>query len=462
MPETPSAPTGRASPRRRLPGILLPLRHRDYRFLAMGLLVSLLGDGFFLVAIALQVLAVSDNDPSAMGLVGLAWFGSAALTYLVGGWFSDRFERRQVMIAADLVRAAVIGVMGLLGVTGQLRLWHIVVLGVCFGAANAFFNPASMAIVPDLLPSEELPKANAFFGFARPAMLYLAGPALGGLVVAVTQPGVAFLVDAVTFLFSAVMVALIRARPAAEGGGEGFRNLVANVREGLRFVRAHSWCWAYMLGLGLSMLAWYGPVQVLLPYLLKVNGSLGGLGLGEAAAARQFGLILAFGGLGSMVVSAVVGQRGELPRRFVTVMFLAEAVGVLALGVYGLMTRSWQAMVAALVANGLFALGQIYWDTTVQRRVPRQLLGRVVSVDLLVATALGPASFALAGLLSREYSARSIILVGSLIGAAVMVALLRVPGVRDPETEATVWPTLESEFHTAGIETSSPAPQPPS
>lgn len=463
-----SAHTDRASLRDRLPGIFLPLRHRDYRLLAIGALVSLLGDGFFLVAIALQVLAITQNDPSAMGLVGLAWFGSAALTYLLGGYISDRFERRQVMITADVVRAVVIGLMGLLGVSGQLRLWHVLALGVCFGAANALFNPASTAIVPDLLPSQDLPKANALFGFARPAMLYLAGPALGGLVVAASgKPGVALLVDAATFCVSAVMLALIRSRPAADGRKEASGSLIGDVWEGLSFVRAHPWCWAYILGLGLSMLAWYGPVQVLLPYILKVDGQLGGLGLGEAGAARQFGLILAFGGLGSMAVSALVGQREDLPRRFITVMFLAEAVGVLAVGVYGVMVRSWQAMAAALVMHGLFALAQIYWTTTLQRLVPRELLGRVVSVDWLVPTALGPVSFALAGTLSGVFSARSVILAGSLAGAVVMALLLRVPGVRDPEsrdpeTGAAAWPTLESELHAAGVETSSPAPQPPS
>ncbi|MGH8887094.1 MAG: MFS transporter [Egibacteraceae bacterium] len=446
--------------------MLLPLRHRDWRLLAIGSLVSLLGDGFFLVAIVLQVLAISRNDPSAMGLVGLAWFGSAAVTYLIGGCVSDRFERRRVMIAADLVRAMVIGLMGLLAVTGRLQLWHVLVLGACFGAGNAFFNPASIAILPDLLPSEDLPKANAFLGFARPAMTYLAGPALGGFVVAASgKPGVAFLVDAGTFCFSAVMLALIRARPAADTGKQTSRNVIAEVREGLSFVRAHPWCWAYILGLGLSMLAWYGPVQVLLPYILKVDPGLGGLGLGESGAARQLGLILAFGGLGSMVVSAVVGERDDLPRRFITTMFLAEAIGILAVGVYGLMAQAWQAMIAALVVNGLFAVGQIYWATTLQRLVPSRLLGRVSSVDWLVCTALAPASFALAGTLSAAFSARSVILAGSLVGATAMVVLLRIPGVRDPEGPETgdaFSPTLEPEFHTAGIEMSSPAPQPPS
>ncbi|MGH8900286.1 MAG: MFS transporter [Egibacteraceae bacterium] len=439
------------------------MRHRDYRLLAIGWSASQLGDGFFVVAIVLQVLAISDNNPSAMGLVGLAWFGSAAVISLVGGCVSDRFERRRVMIAADLVRATAIGLMGLLGVTGRLELWHVFVLGMCCGVGNGFSKPASTAIVPDLLPSEDLPKANAFLGFANPAMTRLAGPALGGFVIAASgKPGVALLLDAATFLVAAGLLALIRVRPVADTGKRASGNFVADVREGLSFVRAHPWCWAHILGLGLAMLSWYGPVQVLLPYLLKVGPELGGLGLGEAGAARQLGLILAFGGLGSMVVSAVVGERRDLPRRFVTIMFVVEGVGVLALGVYGLMVWPWQAMIAGAVANGLFAVGLIYWTTMLQRLVPRELLGRVGSVDWLVSTALGLGSFALVGVLSRVFPPQSIIFAGSLVGAAAIVLFLRVPGVRDPETGAMASPTLENEPHTPGVQMSSPAPQPPS
>jgi MFS transporter, DHA3 family, tetracycline resistance protein len=274
-----------------------------------------------------------------------------------------------------------------------------------------------------------LPKANAFMAFANPAMIRLAGPALGGVVIAASgKPGVAFLVDAATFCLSAALLVPIRTRPAADAGKQTSRDVIAEIRKGLSFVRAHPWCWAHILGVGLSMLAWYGPVQVLLPYILKID-----LGLGQAGGARQLGLILAFGGLGSMVVSVVVGQRNDLPRRFVTVMFATEGIGMLVLGVYGLMTQAWQGMVAGLVAFGLFAVGQIIWATTLQRLVPTQLLGRVASVDLLVSTALGPVSFGLAGLLSTVFSARDVIVAGSLAGAAIMITLLRVPGVRDPD-----------------------------
>ncbi|MGH3665936.1 MAG: MFS transporter, partial [Egibacteraceae bacterium] len=119
-------------------GVLAPLRHRDYRLLAVGSLASLLGDGFFRVAIAAQVYAIH-NDPRALSAVAVVWMGAQVLLLPVGGWATDRFERRRVMIVADLWRGAAMLTIGLLSVAGHLQLWQLLILGGCFGAGNAFF-----------------------------------------------------------------------------------------------------------------------------------------------------------------------------------------------------------------------------------------------------------------------------------------------------------------------------------
>lgn len=410
--------------------ILRPLRHRDFRLLAVGSLVSLLGDGFFLAAITLQVYALR-NEPTAVSQVGLVWAGAAVAFLLVGGWASDRFPRRSIMISADLVRAAAIGGLGLLSISGQLELWHMVVLGGVFGAGNAFFNPASTAIVPDLLPPEDLPQANAFMGTARPLMRNLIGPAIGGLVVAGIGPGYAFLLDAATFLFSAVMLAGVRVPASRVGTAMAEAATGQAMLEGLRYVRAHTWCWAWMLGAALSLLAFLGPQEVLLPFLLLNDASLD---LSETDARRQFGFILAVGGLGSILMSLVVGQR-SLPRRYITAMFVAEATAVALLAVYGTMTAVWQALAASFVMNALFAFTDIAWTTTLQREVPRHLLGRVSSLDWFTALGLVPLSFAIAGPLGVTFGARQILVAGGVVGAAVLLSLLFVPGARAPERQ---------------------------
>ena len=131
--------------------LLAPLAHRDYRLLVGGMSVSLLGDGLFLVALAWQVYALS-NAPTALATVGIAMTVPTITCLLIGGAVSDRYDRRRVMLCADSVARVVLAVLAVLALTGALRLWELLVLAVVYGAATAFFDPASDALVPELLP----------------------------------------------------------------------------------------------------------------------------------------------------------------------------------------------------------------------------------------------------------------------------------------------------------------------
>ena len=122
--------------------------------------ISLLGDGIFLVAEAWQVYDLN-NDPLALSLVGTAWTLGMVAFLLTGGLISDRADRRQVLILADLVRAAALLGMGVLSITGVIEIWHLVALSVFMGVGEAFFGPAFGAIVPDIVSAEMLVQANA-------------------------------------------------------------------------------------------------------------------------------------------------------------------------------------------------------------------------------------------------------------------------------------------------------------
>jgi DHA3 family tetracycline resistance protein-like MFS transporter len=405
--------------------ILSPLRERDFRLLVIGAVVSLLGDGFFYVALAWQVYEIS-NVPTALSMIGVAWTLPMVLLLLVGGAMSDRYDRRRLMIGADIVRAAAIGSMAVLSIAGVLELWHVAVLIAFVGAGDAFFNPASSAIIPDLLPAERLPAANALAGMYRPLTFRLVGPALAGVSVAAFGPGLAFGLDAVSFLASAVVVAAIRARPNARPTGRlNPRTTFTEVAEGLRFVRGQPWIWATLVSAMLSLLVFLGPVEVLVPFLVKNR-----LGLGP----ESLGAIFAAGGVGSIAMAVAIGQLG-LPRRRMTVMFAAWSGGVAFMAVYGLMNDLWQALLASLITHALFELGQVIWTTMLQQRVPRRLLGRVSSLDWLMATGLVPVSYALTGPAAGLFGPEATMVGASLVGAVFMFVLLFVPGVRDPERE---------------------------
>ncbi|HEX2140886.1 MAG TPA: MFS transporter [Candidatus Limnocylindria bacterium] len=413
-----------ASVRARLRGIRLlqPLRTRDYALLTTGAVVSLVGDGFFSVALAWQVYEIS-NVPTAMSVVGVAWTLPLLFFLLLSGVFTDRYDRRWLMIGADLMRAAAIGLLGLLSVSGGLELWHVMVLIAFVGMGDAFFNPASTAMVPDLLPDAQLPQANALQGLFRPLTVRLVGPALGGFVVAVAGPGLAFMIDGASFLVSAAAIAAIRARPVRAVVAHGVRQTIAEVREGLSFVASNPWLWATLVAAMFSLLVFIGPVQVLLPYLVKNRLNLG---------PEALGAIFAVSGVGSILAAIVVGQAG-LPRRRITVMYASWSVGVALFAGYGIMGSLWHAFVVGFATAALFEVGQIIWITLLQTLVPRRLLGRVSSLDWLVSTGLVPVSFALTGPVSAVLGPGPTMIVAGLVGAFFMGVLLFLPGVRDPE-----------------------------
>jgi Transmembrane secretion effector len=406
-------------------GVLQPLAERDFAFLTAGSFVSQLGDGFFFVALAWQVYDIS-NVPTAMSVVGLAWTLPLVVFVLVGGVFSDRYDRRWLMIGADLIRAAAIGALGILSIAGVLEIWHILLLIAVVGIGDAFFNPASMAIVPDLVAEPLLPQANALGSLVRPLTGRLVGPAIGGFTVAFVGSGAAFLVDAASFLVSAVFVAGIRYRPRAHAVEHGVRQALSEIGEGLAYVRSKPWIWATLISSMLSLLVFVGPEEVLLPFLVRNRLELG---------ADALGLIFAVGGLGAIVMAVLIGQTG-LPRRTITWMFVSWTVGVLMIAGFGLMTELWHALLLSAVSAALFEFGAVIWYTLLQQLVPRDLLGRVSSLDWLVSIGLVPLSFALTGPIAGIIGPETTLVVGGVLGSLAMISLLFFPGVRDPEHRA--------------------------
>jgi MFS family permease len=405
-------------------GILRPLGIRDFALLWAGATVSLAGDGVYIVAIAWQVYELS-NSPTALSLVGLAWTLPVGIFVLIGGVISDRFDRRRIMIAADIVRAIAVGTIGALVLTGAVELWHLIALAAVFGTGEAFFGPAFMSIVPEIVPRHLLLQANSLDQFIRPFAFLLVGPALGGWMVATIGPGQAFVLDAATFLVSAAAIFLMRHRSAPREAAEERVSMLRDLREGFVFVRAHAWLWATLLAAAVFLLAYWGPVDVLVPYL--VRNELGG-------DASDFGLVLACGGVGALLAAFLLGQRG-FPRRHITFMYSAWGLGSLALVGFGLATEVWQMQAISFVEGALFTSGMVIWGTLVQTLVPGELLGRVTSLDWFVSTSLVPISFALTGPVSAGLGAQTTLVVAGIAATAATFAFLFVPGVRDTERD---------------------------
>jgi MFS family permease len=407
-------------------GVFAPFRHRNFALLWGAMATSLFGDGLFLVALAWQVYALS-NGPSAMGVVGVAMTVPHVLCLLLGGVWSDRLERRKLMVLADVIRGAAVGAMGVLSITGGLQLWHIIALMAVYGAGNALFSPAFDALVPDVVPPDLLTQANAVDQFVRPASLRLIGPAIGGWLIAVLGIGSAILINAGTFVISGLLVLSLDRRQLLShhrGPDEARKSVRADLLEGFRFVRHHVWLWGTFLAATFAYLLFIGPTEVLLPFVVRniMHGS-----------ALDLGFVFASGGVGAIGAAVVMGRHG-LPRRPMTFIYIAWTAATLCVAGYGLARVPWEAMLASFAFNLFETAGTVVWLTTKQRYVPRDLLGRVSSFDWFISIGLVPVSFALTAPAAALFGERAALVGAGVLGGAMTLAFLFLPGMRHIET----------------------------
>ena len=411
--------------------LLRPLRHRDFALLWSGMSISIVGDGFSQVAMAWLVYEISDS-PSALALVGAAVTLPNLLLALVGGVLTDRFERRRVLLVSDVLRGASVGLTAILALAGVLELWHIVALSVWYGIGQVLGGPAFTALVPDLVPADELPEANAINQVVRPLGLNLLGPALGGFVIAATGAASALVFDAASFCVSIAALVVMRPRPLAPRSSTGLavRAAFAEIGEGFRYVRAHTWLWGTLAAACVSLLFFMGPIRVLVPFVVK--NQLGG-------SASDLGLVFAAGGVGAILASLAFGQHG-LPGQPMVVMFLAWTLAVLGIAAFGIVGELWQAALVNLVVQGLATIGEVIWATLVGTRVPRELLGRVSSFDWQLSIGLVPMSYLATGPIAEVLGVQTTLIAAGGIGGVVFLAFLFLPGMRDTDRAVRVPP----------------------
>ena len=327
------------------------------------------------------------------------------------------------MLAAVLVRAAVLLALGLLSLTGNLEVWHLAVGGLAIGVGEAFFIPSYTALLPHLLPEDELLAANGLEGTLRPLAHYATGPALGGVAVTVLSPGVAILAGSFTYLVSAgyllaMNVKSVKSRAALGGSGApGVASVVTDLREGFRYVRRTSWLWATLLFALAYVLVILGPIEVLLPFAVRDN--LGG-------GAGDYGLALAAFGVGG-AAGALAISSGRLPRRYLSVMLLLWGLGALPLAALGLADALWVMGVALFAVGAAISAATVMWGTLLQRRVPDGLRGRVSSLDFFVSLALMPVSMAIAGPAGAAFGLTAVFLVAGIAPGFLAVAAILLP-----------------------------------
>jgi MFS family permease len=342
-----------------------------------------------------------------------AYTFSRVVLIVVGGVWADRLPRRLVMLTADVVRAVWQGTLAILLISGEAEIWHLALGGAVSGGAQAFFGPASTALVPDAVSAPRLQQANALLSMTGSGT-ELFGPAVSGALVAVVGPGWVFAVDAVSFAVSAGFLLVMRVQESPRADRQPF---VREVVGGLREIASRRWLSVSLAAFAICnvMIATYfvlGP--------LIVERELGG--------ARDWGLILAGGAAGGLAAT-VVALRYRPERPLVVGFALMTLYPVALLTLIPPLPTVGVALGAA-VGFGAVAIFNVFWDTVLQEQIPRHALSRVSSLDWMVSLVFMPLGFTIAGPLSDAIGIEATLWLAAGVSAGVTLLALLLPSLR--------------------------------
>lgn len=389
--------------------MLATLRQAAFRNLWIGQSLSSVGDAMVIIVIGLYVTELSGSS-AEVGLVLAAYMAPMVVFLLVGGVLADRTQRRTVMLWCDAIRAVLHALVAVLIATGEARVWHLVVAGLCFGAASAFFRPAYSGLVPQTVPEELIQPALALTGASRQASL-IVGPAIATALVVGAGAAWAFGLDAATFVISIAF--LLAVHPRERGAPAERSTLVRELREGWKAVRERAWVWATIAAFSIVLLCGLAPYFT----------------LGAAIAEREydhtgvFGLVQALYGAG-MVTGTLWAARWNprFPLRLAMYGSLVWPVALVAFATGVPLAPLVLVTFAGGVGLGLF---NVWWETALAQRIPPHLLSRVSAYDWMGSIALLPVGYVASGLLGDALGVAPVLLAGALISlGALALALL--------------------------------------
>lgn len=402
--------------------LLRSLRSPAFALLWGGQTLSRLGDFLYQIALAWWVLQHT-GSARAMATVLIFAFAPTLLFTLIGGVTVDRYSRIRTMLVTDLVRGAAVSGLAALVFTESVQLWHIYAVSLLTGMADAFFQPAFAAAVPDLVTEDDWPSANSLISLSMQAGR-IVGPALGAALLASGGTAQAFLLNGLTFIGSALLLLpLLQGDRAVGGAAESLPKSASfweELQEGFVIVLQTPWLWMSIAVFAFSNIALAGPYTVSLPFLVS-----GELGADAHALGLLYGAFAGGYGLGSLWLGgkATIQRRGQL-------IFGSLFIAGLMLALFGLSMGLVALVIAAVINGAALEVGTLAWTHALQEFVPREKLGRVASIDALGSLALLPIGYGLAGWATELLGAPTVFAIGGGLTATIAAIALCLPPIR--------------------------------
>jgi hypothetical protein len=370
------------------------------------------------VAIAWAVLG-SGANATGLGYVFAAAVVPQVLLMAIAGAVADRFGRRRVMLTADALRCAAQASLAAAVFAGRPALWVFVLLAWLVGTGEAFFTPAMDALTVEVAPRDQLGNANALYGLATSATR-IAGPVLGGLLIALTGPGVVVAADAASYAVSVLALSLIRVPAARAVAGDPVvrRTLWRDLAEGWAEFRSRTWLWATTMQFAFFNLITWAPWMLLGPVMGRAY-------LGGAAV---WGAIMGVQGAGAIAAGLLsLGRRPRRPIVIATIGTFGYALPDVPMALHA--SAVWVAGAAFCCGAGS-AVFSTFYGTTLQQQVPPELLARVSALSIFPAYGVGVIGYAIDGPLAAAFGPAAIFGVGAVYGLLSSAAVLTLRPVR--------------------------------
>ncbi|MDJ0383657.1 MFS transporter [Streptomyces sp. G-G2] len=405
-----------------------PAKLPSFRLLWLGQSLSLLGDGFSYIAFSWITLSLTQSTLT-LGYVLAFQAVPRALLTMVGGSLSDKWSSRTLMTLSSWARAALMVGVGLIGMAGTLTVPVLCCAAAAFGAVDAFFQPARASILPSVVDKELLAPANALLAVGTKVSSIL-GPAVGGMVVALSDAPVAFLVDGACFALCGLCVSRIRTLApvpredtdqsgAAAAETEAGDSLLTRMRAGLRYALEDPRIRSILIVDMAMTFCYAGTFTVGFATLAKVDLHGGSMTLGVLNGALAGG---------AMLGTLVGGSLSSLPRVGLLIAALAGWLAV-GMGVLGMVDSTVAAFVTVLVMGFGIGFQGVFGLSWIQRNIDPSVLSRVISVDMVLSYAMAPLSLILCGALAQHGSGPMFAVSGAVL-ALTAVGVLSSRAVR--------------------------------
>ncbi len=393
--------------------------YKGYRLFWYNTTIFVLGASAFPIALAVTVLDAGGTATSLGLILGARVLAAVLFSPFAGVW-SDRLPRKQVMIVADLFRAVL--VFGMVFISAP-QLPHILLALAVFlmGIGDAFGMASGGAIMPSLLPDEKLPAGNVARGIVVRSATII-GPGIGGVSVFLIGGRMTFLFTAIAFTVGTYF--LIQIKEDINSNKKVREPFMVEMREGLRTVWEIPWIGAMIAMASFQLMVVIAAESVLLPVITRR----------EFGTNTAFALSAAAFSIGG-VISAIACVKLKIKHQgqFCVLVWMLLVITTLALA----FPISQSFVVLAYLLAG-FSVGpwEAFWNSAIQREVPRELQGRVFSIDHMGSAGLMPLGMVLVGPAVTLFGEKEFLIGASVFHLVVCLLVLRVPGVKDMKMPA--------------------------